>query len=1448
MRLVIDLQSCQNGAAADPQAVLALAQALVRGAGDHTVVIALAERYPDAADALRAAFAGLLAPERIVSYLTPAGGTPWQQPAAELIRDAFFAMQQADVVLAPGLFDRPLHETICGKGPDGVLLAYSVDYAEAPQGALALHQQWLMRHAAVVLSGDAASAQALADLPPLAGTADADADAALLWRAFEQALAARPAPTPAAGKPRLAYISPLPPEHSGIADYSAEVIAELDPYYEIELVTGAGQVPDPALTARWPLRTPDYFEQHADSYAHVLYHFGNSNAHQYMFELLKRRPGVVVLHDFFLSGVIDNMERDGVQPQAFLQALYESHGYTGLRLNAVSGRDRAIWTYPCNKAVLDHAVGIIVHSDFSRQLAEQWYGPGSADAWRVLPHLRGQPDSRTPAQRRSEARAALGLADDSFLVTSFGVLGTTKLNQRLLSAFLASPLVRDPRCRLVFVGENDAGPYGQELLRQIAASEAAARIHITGFASAADYQCYLAASDAAVQLRTKTRGETSGSVLDCLVHGVPTIINAHGAAATLPDHTLIKLPDQFDDAELSAALAELHGQPARRAALAEAGREHVRIHHAPAAAGRQYRDALEHFARHSVGAQYRALLAGLAGIDAAPPGEPALIAAAGAIAANRPASTPRQLLVDISALIQGDYKTGIQRVVRSIVLALIEAPPAGYRIEPVYSVGANLSYRYARTFTCAMLGGPAPQLEDAPIEVRNGDLFIGLDLATNVTTQNQAQLLRMRRRGVAIWFVLYDLLVLQRPGDFPYGALKYYNDYLNTVTLVADGVVSISRAVSDQLAEWLASRPNRRVTPLQLGHFHLGADINASAPSSGMPANAAHVMHALRGAPTLLMVGTLEPRKGQAQALAACELLWQRGVALNLVIVGKNGWLVDALARKLEQHPQRERRLFWLAGVSDQMLLQLYQSSAALLAASEGEGFGLPLIEAAQHGLPIIARDLPVFREVAGEHAYYFDGLEAAALADAISAWLALHQAGQAPASDGMPWLTWQQSAAQLIDVTVHGKVQARYTAGPLAPQLLVDVSAVAREDLRTGIQRVVRAQLTELLAGASTAYRVHPVYLTDEGGHWHYRYAHRYEHALAGTSSENIIDDAVRVTAGDVFYSPDFFPGPVNEAARAGLYTRWREAGVSVNFLVHDLLPVLRPEFFPPQSGDVFEGWLRTVAGHADRLICISAAVADELADWLRRDAPERPLPQLAVLHHGADIDASAPSSGLAEDAAAVLADLRDAPSFVMVGTIEPRKGHWQALDAFEQLWTEGADVRLAVVGGEGWRGLPDAQRRTIPAIIARLRGHAELGRRLHWLPGISDEYLEQVYGACDCLLVPSEGEGFGLPLIEAARHGLPVIARDIAVFREVAGEHAHYFDGSDGTALAASVRQWLALRAAGQAPASTGMPWLTWSQNIARLTALLFPDAPAETRMLRPTVPPANLFPLSP
>jgi glycosyltransferase involved in cell wall biosynthesis len=1446
MRLIIDFHSPHGASAHDTATLRALALGLLREQGhhgDHAVHVAVSGLQPVDIDVLRQAFDGVLPAGRFHVYAQPPASDAWRRHSGATLRAGFLAALAPDAILDLWRADDADVDGGAPLVPAATLRARLVGSAPALLAA-PRPQQAPLRDAALLLAANEAEARQLdavfAPVPVIDGNA-ADA-AGAVWRALEQALAATAAQPgqaaaktadkgASAAKPTLALVSPLPPEHSGIADYSAELLLELERHYTVELVVTPGAAPEAALQ-RFPVRDVAYFEEHGAGYDRVLYHFGNSNVHKHMFALLRRHPGTVVLHDFFLSGVLDNMERDGDVADAFLLALYASHGYTGLRHHREHGRNPTIWAYPCNKAVLDQAAGVIVHGDFSRRLAEQWYGPGSADGWRTIPLLRGQVgagvDHAAAQSARTAARERLGVAPDDYLVSSFGMLGATKLNHRLLEAFLASPLAADPRCRLVFAGANDAGPYGVELLQKIAASPAASRIRITGFVSAAGYQDWLAASDCAVQLRTQTRGETSASVLDCLMHGLPTIVNAHGGAADLPDDVLCMLPDLFADDALRDALAALHADAAARAALGRQGRAYVARQHAPAAVGALYHEAIEAFARASGPALRRRLVGALSAPGTPRPADDtALIETAALLAANRnqlPAA-PRQLLVDISALIQADHKTGIQRVVRSILLALIKAPPAGYRIEPVYSDGGNRCYRYARQFSLNMIAAPALPLEDAPIEARAGDLFLGLDLATNMTTQNQPQLLALRRGGVAVWFVVYDLLPLLRPDCFPFGAEKYYGDFIDTIALASDGIVTISRAVSDELAGWLAQRPNRRLTPLKLSHFHLGADIDASAPTSGMPPNAERTLQALTEAPSLLMVGTLEPRKGQAQALAACEQLWARGVAVNLVIVGKNGWLVDALAERLQSHPQREQRLFWFNGLSDEMLVKLYENCAALLAASEGEGFGLPLIEAAQKGLPIIARGIPVFREVAGEHAYYFDGSAPEDLAAAIEAWLALHAAGTAPASSGMPWLTWEQSARQLMDVTVHGLSHASVAADQVAPQLLVDVSAVVREDLKTGIQRVVRAQLLELLRGEGRHYQVLPVYLSDVGGYWHYRYARRYHHELLGTNGDGVLDEEVHVAAGDVFYSPDFFPKAVIEACRLGLYRRWREAGVRVHFLIHDLLPVLRPDFFPPGTERDFADWLRAIAAEADGLVCISAAVADETRAWLAADAPARPLPQFAVLHHGADINASLPSSGMPAGAGAVLADIAAAPTFLMVGTIEPRKGYLQALDAFEQLWAEGVDARLVIVGGEGWKGLPDGARRTIPKTIARLRGHPELGRRLHWLHGISDEYLDRLYQDSACLLFASEGEGFGLPLIEAARHGLPLLARGLPVFREVAGGHASYFDGATGAELAAAVRDWLRLNAAGQAPASTGMGWRTWADNAAGLTAILFP-----------------------
>ncbi len=107
--------------------------------------------------------------------------------------------------------------------------------------------------------------------------------------------------------------------------------------------------------------------------------------------------------------------------------------------------------------------------------------------------------------------------------------------------------------------------------------------------------------------------------------------------------------------------------------------------------------------------------------------------------------------------------------------------------------------------------------------------------------------------------------------------------------------------------------------------------------------------------------------------------------------------------------------MFWLRGISDEYLSQVYAASTVLLAASKGEGFGLPLIEAAQRQLPIIARDLPVFREVAGDCAFYFDGEQPEQLAIAVEKWLSLYRKGDIPSSAKMPWLTWSESTQQLL-------------------------------------------------------------------------------------------------------------------------------------------------------------------------------------------------------------------------------------------------------------------------------------------------------------------------------------------------------------------------------------------------------------------------------------------------
>lgn len=385
------------------------------------------------------------------------------------------------------------------------------------------------------------------------------------------------------------------------------------------------------------------------------------------------------------------------------------------------------------------------------------------------------------------------------------------------------------------------------------------------------------------------------------------------------------------------------------------------------------------------------------------------------LARNFPA-IPRcnQLLVDISQLINQDAKTGIQRVVRAILHEWLENPPSGFTVEPIYATSVKHGYRYARKFKAAMLGLPNPEEPDPWVDCYSEDIFIGLDLQHHVVLSQSDLLSDWRNRGVKVFFVVYDLLPISMQDCFASEMKELHIKWLKSITQF-DGCLCISKAVADELNEWCILNVKERLRPLAVEWFHLGADLDASTPSKGLPNNVASLLNIFTAAPTFLMVGTLEPRKGHAQVIAAFEQLWQQGININLVLVGKQGWQVDSLVTHLKQHPLASKTLHWLEGISDEFLEKIYANSTCLIAASYGEGFGLPLIEAAQHHISILARDIPVFREVAGECAEFFNADTPEQLAQAIQAWLLKYEQGATRASENMSWLTWQQSAQQLL-------------------------------------------------------------------------------------------------------------------------------------------------------------------------------------------------------------------------------------------------------------------------------------------------------------------------------------------------------------------------------------------------------------------------------------------------
>jgi glycosyltransferase involved in cell wall biosynthesis len=567
---------------------------------------------------------------------------------------------------------------------------------------------------------------------------------------------------------------------------------------------------------------------------------------------------------------------------------------------------------------------------------------------------------------------------------------------------------------------------------------------------------------------------------------------------------------------------------------------------------------------------------------------------------------------------------------------------------------------------------------------------------------------------------------------------------------------------------------------------------------------------------TLLYVGGFDLRKNVPfliEAFSQTPKAFQEKTSLVIAGYGAPQSLIDLW----RTYKLPEENLVITGYVDNNELLNLYKEADLLLQPSFMEGFGLTALEALACGTPSVVSNAGALPEILNYKPAQFNPFKPKELAELMVKINNNPDFSKNIIKQGKKSLklyTWDKTAKRVMlkfkellenknkrkffnkrninkvardsfkNLKLPSKLMARALANStpskasFSKKLYIETTAITEFNNKSGIQRVVEnicinATQNDYFGRKSVIVNCDP-----ELGFYSISTKKKGNNLIFKTATDEM-NSLVEFTHNDTLLLLDsswiILPKSLSKIKGARL------KGSNVISVLYDLIPMMTPGFCTEAVRVAWVKWFTNALEYSSSFVCISQSVADELYEFLQAVNYPRKI-KINYWHLGSDFKSNLIGPIKTKK---IQTNSNDFKSFLSVGTLEPRKGYKLIIEAFERLWCQGFNCRLTILGRPGWKS---------EDLVKKIKNHDEFGQKLFWLEDANDKTLLKTYELADAIICASYAEGFGLPIVEAAKFKKSIIASDIPVFREVASNtDVSFFEVGSSKSLSLKIKEFL-------------------------------------------------------